>query len=111
MLIPHGNVPRNRGGCCERGSEVLNSFFIVLGARFLWLLQCSAIFVPLFATITVTIFWAGYSRHGIMGPDYDVRGGQAPGFRGWFVSAVIAIAVGFICSPSRSPGRCRLRWC
>jgi uncharacterized membrane protein HdeD (DUF308 family) len=56
-----------------------------------------AIFVPLFATITVTLIlgWI-FLASGIMGMITTFRARQAPGF-GWsLVSALIAIAVGLI---------------
>jgi uncharacterized membrane protein HdeD (DUF308 family) len=56
-----------------------------------------AIFVPLFATITVTIIlgWI-FLASGIMGLITTLRARQAPGFWWSLVSALIAIAVGVI---------------
>jgi uncharacterized membrane protein HdeD (DUF308 family) len=61
------------------------------------LLGALAIFLPLFATITVTIIlgWI-FLASGILGLITTFRARQAPGFWWSLVSAVIAIAVGLI---------------
>src|ERR1700684_1066022 len=70
--------------------------FIVEGI-ILVILGMLAIFVPLFATITVTIIlsWI-FLASGIIGLITTSRARKAPGFWWSLVSAVIAVAVGLI---------------
>jgi uncharacterized membrane protein HdeD (DUF308 family) len=88
-VAPH--VPRaNVYAHAAIGTTVLEGIILVL-------LGMLAIFVPLFATITVTIIlgWI-FLASGIMGLITTFRARQAPGFWWSLVSAVIAIAVGLI---------------
>jgi uncharacterized membrane protein HdeD (DUF308 family) len=86
----------------EIGAAVANAFrkhstaFVVEGI-ILVLLGMLAIFVPLFATITVTIIlgWI-FLASGIMGLITTFGARQAPGFWWSLVSALIALGVGVI---------------
>jgi len=86
----------------EIGAAVANAFrnhstsFLAEGIV-LVLLGMLAIFVPLFATITVTVIlgWI-FLASGIMGLITTFGARQAPGFWWSLVSALIAIAVGLI---------------
>jgi uncharacterized membrane protein HdeD (DUF308 family) len=96
MSIPHGQQATEIGTAVANAVQKHSTAFILEGI-ILVLLGMLAIFVPLFATITVTIIlgWI-FLASGIMGLITTFRARQAPGFWWSLVSAVIAIAVGLI---------------
>jgi uncharacterized membrane protein HdeD (DUF308 family) len=96
MSIPHGQRATEIGAAIANAVQKHSTAFIVEGI-ILVLLGMLAIFVPLFATITVTIIlgWI-FLASGIVGLIATFRARQAPGFWWSLVSAVIAIAVGLI---------------
>jgi uncharacterized membrane protein HdeD (DUF308 family) len=96
MSIPHGQRATEIGAAVANAVQKHSTAFIIEGI-ILVLLGMLAIFVPLFATITVTIIlgWI-FLASGIMGLITTFGARQAPGFWWSLVSALLAIAVGFI---------------
>jgi uncharacterized membrane protein HdeD (DUF308 family) len=96
MSIPHGQRATEIGAAVANAVQKHSMAFIVEGI-ILVILGMLAMFVPLFATITVTIIlgWI-FLASGIMGLITTFRGRQAPGFWWSLVSALIAVAVGLI---------------
>jgi uncharacterized membrane protein HdeD (DUF308 family) len=96
MSIPHDQRVTEIGTAVANAVRKHSTAFLVEGI-ILVLLGMLAIFVPLFATITVTIIlgWI-FLASGIMGLITTFGARQAPGFWWSLVSALIAIAVGLI---------------
>jgi uncharacterized membrane protein HdeD (DUF308 family) len=96
MSIPHGQGATAIGAAIANAVRTHSTLFIAEGI-ILVLLGALAIFLPLFATITVTIIlgWI-FLASGILGLITTFRARQAPGFWWSLVSAMIAIAVGLI---------------
>jgi uncharacterized membrane protein HdeD (DUF308 family) len=96
MSIPHDQRVTEIGAAVANAVRKHSTAFLVEGI-ILVLLGMLAIFVPLFATITVTIIlgWI-FLASGIMGLITTFGARQAPGFWWSLVSALIAIAVGLI---------------
>jgi uncharacterized membrane protein HdeD (DUF308 family) len=96
MSIPHDQRVTEIGAAVANAVQRHSTAFVVEGI-ILVILGMLAIFVPLFATITVTIIlgWI-FLASGIMGLITTLRARQAPGFWWSLVSALIAIAVGVI---------------
>jgi uncharacterized membrane protein HdeD (DUF308 family) len=96
MSIPHGQRATEIGAAVANAVQKHSTAFIIEGI-ILVLLGMLAIFVPLFATITVTIIlgWI-FLASGILGLITTFGARQAPGFWWSLVSALLAIAVGFI---------------
>ena len=96
MSIPHGQPATAIGAAIANAVRTHSTLFIAEGI-ILVLLGALAIFLPLFATITVTIIlgWI-FLASGIIGLITTFRARQAPGFWWSLVSALIAIAVGLI---------------
>jgi uncharacterized membrane protein HdeD (DUF308 family) len=96
MSIPHGQRATEIGAAVANAVQNHSTAFIVEGI-ILVILGMLAIFLPLFATITVTIIlgWI-FLASGVMGLITTFGARQAPGFWWSLVSAVIAIAVGLI---------------
>jgi uncharacterized membrane protein HdeD (DUF308 family) len=96
MSIPHDQRVTEIGAAVANAVQRHSAAFVVEGI-ILVILGMLAIFVPLFATITVTIIlgWI-FLASGIMGLITTLRARQAPGFWWSLVSALIAIAVGVI---------------
>jgi uncharacterized membrane protein HdeD (DUF308 family) len=96
MSIPYGQRATAIGAAIANAVRTHSTLFIAEGI-ILVLLGALAIFLPLFATITVTIIlgWI-FLASGILGLITTFRARQAPGFWWSLVSAVIAIAVGLI---------------
>jgi uncharacterized membrane protein HdeD (DUF308 family) len=95
------SIPRDQR-VTEIGTAVANavrrhSTALIAEGIILVLLGMLAIFVPLFATVTVTIIlgWI-FLASGVMGLITTFGARQAPGFWWSLVSALIAIAVGLI---------------
>jgi uncharacterized membrane protein HdeD (DUF308 family) len=96
MSIPHDQRVTEIGAAVANAVQRHSAAFVVEGI-ILVILGMLAIFVPLFATITVTIIlgWI-FLASGIIGLITTLRARQAPGFWWSLVSALIAIAVGVI---------------
>ncbi len=96
MSLPNGQRATAIGAAIANAVWTHSTLFIAEGI-ILVLLGALAIFLPLFATITVTIIlgWI-FIASGILGLITTFRARQAPGFWWSLVSAVIAIAVGLI---------------
>jgi uncharacterized membrane protein HdeD (DUF308 family) len=96
MSIPHDQRVTEIGTAVANAVRKHSTAFLAEGI-ILVLLGMLAIFVPLFATITVTIIlgWI-FLASGIMGLITTFGARQAPGFWWSLVSALIAIAVGLI---------------
>jgi uncharacterized membrane protein HdeD (DUF308 family) len=96
MSIPYGQRATAIGAAIANAVRTHSTLFIAEGI-ILVLLGALAIFLPLFATITVTIIlgWI-FLASGILGLITTFRARQAPGFWWSLVSAVIAMAVGLI---------------
>jgi uncharacterized membrane protein HdeD (DUF308 family) len=96
MSVPHDQRVTEIGAAVANAVQKHSTAFVVEGI-ILVVLGMLAIFVPLFATITVTIIlgWI-FLASGIMGLITTFRARRAPGFWWSLVSALIAIAVGLI---------------
>src|ERR1700680_4114245 len=94
MPMPHDQRVTEIGTALANAVRRHSTLFLAEGI-ILVLLGMLAIFVPLFATITVTIIlgWI-FLASGIVGLITTFGARQAPGFWWSLVSAVIAIAVG-----------------
>jgi uncharacterized membrane protein HdeD (DUF308 family) len=96
MSMAHGQRATAIGAALANAVRAHSTLFIVEGI-FLLLLGALAIFLPLFATITITIIlgWILLAS-GIVGLIATFRARRAPGFWWSLVSALIAVAVGLI---------------
>jgi uncharacterized membrane protein HdeD (DUF308 family) len=96
MSMPHDQRVTEIGTALANAVRRHSTLFLAEGI-ILVLLGALAIFVPLFATITVTIIlgWI-FLAAGIMGLITTFRARQAPGFWWSLLSAIIAVGVGLI---------------
>jgi uncharacterized membrane protein HdeD (DUF308 family) len=96
MSIPHDQRSTEIGAAVANAVRNHSTSFLVEGI-ILVLLGVLAIFVPLFATITVTVIlgWILLAS-GIMGLITTFGARQAPGFWWSLLSALIAVGVGLI---------------
>jgi len=96
MSLPHGQRATQIGAAAANAVREHSKFFLAEGI-ILVLLGALAIFLPLFATITITIIlgWI-FLASGIIGMIATFGARLAPGFWWSLVSALIAIAVGFV---------------
>lgn len=96
MSMPHDQRVTEIGSALANAVRRHSTLFLAEGI-ILVLLGALAIFVPLFATITVTIIlgWI-FLAAGIMGLITTFRARQAPGFWWSLLSAIIAVGVGLI---------------
>jgi uncharacterized membrane protein HdeD (DUF308 family) len=96
MSLPHGQRATDVGAAVANAVREHSKYFIAEGI-ILALLGALAIFLPLFATITITIIlgWILLAS-GIFGLIATLRARQVPGFWWSLVSALIGIAVGLV---------------
>jgi uncharacterized membrane protein HdeD (DUF308 family) len=96
MSMPHDQRVMEIGTTLANAVRRHSTLFLAEGI-ILVLLGALAIFVPLFATITVTIMlgWI-FLAAGIMGLITTFRARHAPGFWWSLLSAIIAVGVGLI---------------
>ena len=96
MSISHGQRAKEVGAAVANAVREHSRYFLAEGI-ILVLLGALAIFLPLFATITITILlgWILLAS-GIIGLIATFRARGAPGFWWSLVSAIIAVAVGLI---------------
>jgi uncharacterized membrane protein HdeD (DUF308 family) len=96
MSLPHGQRATDVGAAVANAVREHSKYFIAEGI-ILALLGALAIFLPLFATITITIVlgWILLAS-GIFGLIATLRARQVPGFWWSLVSALIGIAVGLV---------------
>src|ERR1700693_1009292 len=96
MSIPHGQRATEIGSALANAVREHSKYFLAEGI-ILVLLGALAIFLPLFATVTITIIlgWI-FLASGIVGLIATLGARQAPGFWWSLLSALIAIAVGLI---------------
>jgi uncharacterized membrane protein HdeD (DUF308 family) len=94
MSLPQGQRATEIGAAVASAVRAHSTFFLVEGIV-LVLLGALAIFVPLFATLTITIIlgWI-FLASGIIGLITTLGARGVPGFWWSLVSALIAIAVG-----------------
>ena len=96
MSVPHEQRVAEIGAAAATAVRRHSLFFFAEGI-FLVVLGALAIFLPLFATITITIILAWiFLASGIVGLMTTFGARQAPGFWWSLVSAIIAIAVGVV---------------
>jgi uncharacterized membrane protein HdeD (DUF308 family) len=96
MSLPHGQRATEIGSALANAVREHSKYFLAEGI-ILVLLGALAIFLPLFATITITIIlgWILLAS-GILGLIATFQAKRVPGFWWSLVSALIAIAVGLI---------------
>jgi uncharacterized membrane protein HdeD (DUF308 family) len=96
MSLPHGQRATEIGAAVANAVREHSKYFLAEGI-ILVLLGALAIFLPLFATITITIIlgWVLLAS-GIFGLIATLRARQVPGFWWSLVSALIGIAVGLV---------------
>ena len=96
MSLPHGQRATEIGAAIANAVREHSALFLAEGI-ILVLLGALAIFLPLFATMTVTIIlgWI-FLASGIIGSITTFGARKAPGFWWSLLSALIAIAVGLI---------------
>jgi len=96
MSLPSGQRATEIGAAVANAVREHSKYFIAEGL-ILVLLGTLAIFLPLFATVTITIIlgWI-FLASGIVGLIATFGARQAPGFWWSLLSALIAIAVGLI---------------
>jgi uncharacterized membrane protein HdeD (DUF308 family) len=96
MSLPHGQRATEIGGAVANAVREHSAFFLAEGI-ILVLLGALAIFLPLFATITITIIlgWI-FLVSGIVGLITTFGARKAPGFWWSLLSALIAIAVSLV---------------
>jgi uncharacterized membrane protein HdeD (DUF308 family) len=96
MSLPHGQRATEIGAAVANAVREHSKYFLAEGI-ILVLLGALAIFLPLFATITITIIlgWILLAS-GIFGLIATLRARQVPGFWWSLVSALIGIAVGLV---------------
>jgi len=96
MSLPHGQRATQIGTAVANAAREHSKFFLAEGIV-LVLLGALAIFLPLFATVTITILlgWI-FLASGIVGLIATFGARLAPGFWWSLLSALIAIAVGLI---------------
>jgi uncharacterized membrane protein HdeD (DUF308 family) len=96
MGLPHGQRATEIGSALANAVREHSKYFLAEGI-ILVLLGALAIFLPLFATVTITIIlgWI-FLASGIVGLIATFGARQAPGFWWSLLSALIAIAVGLI---------------
>ena len=96
MSLPHGQRATQIGTAVANAVREHSKFFLAEGV-ILVLLGALAIFLPLFATVTITIIlgWI-FLASGIVGLITTFGARLAPGFWWSLASALIALAVGFV---------------
>ena len=96
MSLPHGQRATEIGAAVANAVREHSAFFLAEGI-ILVLLGALAIFLPLFATITITIIlgWI-FLVSGIVGLITTFGARKAPGFSWSLLSALIAIAVSIV---------------
>jgi uncharacterized membrane protein HdeD (DUF308 family) len=96
MGLPHGQRATEIGSALANAVREHSKYFLAEGI-ILVLLGALAMFLPLFATVTITIIlgWI-FLASGIVGLIATFGARQAPGFWWSLLSALIAIAVGLI---------------
>jgi uncharacterized membrane protein HdeD (DUF308 family) len=96
MSLSHGQRATEIGAAAANAVREHSTFFLAEGI-ILVLLGALAIFLPLFATITITIIlgWI-FMASGIIGLITTFGARKAPGFWWALLSGLIAIGVGFV---------------